>query len=265
MLKKILLVAGIGFAAFVVLKNTRMAGYAREEVSAVGEWIDSKVPTEKKIRALRKEVKALDKEIDKASDELAKEIVEVDYLSTDINRETARVAREEKKLRAAGEAISAATERVVHYGHLTVKVDEAKQLLADDVKRLTDSRQTISVMTETLASRERIKDVLQKQVEAIKMQKRELTAAIDRLEADFKRLQLQQIESKYQFDDTKLAAVKDSLKDLQKEIEIKRTKLKLAPARASESGAPANNLTVDEILAPLNGKPAVKPAGKATN
>ena len=81
-------------------------------------------------------------------------------------------------------------------------VDEAKQLLADDVKRLVDRKQTIDVMTETLAARERIKDVLQKQVEAIKVQKRELTVAIDRLEADFKRLQLQQIESKYQFDDT---------------------------------------------------------------
>ena len=70
-------------------------------------------PLEKKISALRKEVETLDKEIDKAGNELAKEIVEVDHLSNDITRETATVASEEKKIRAVGEAISAATEKVV--------------------------------------------------------------------------------------------------------------------------------------------------------
>ncbi len=94
---------------------------------------------------------------------------------------------------------------------------------------------------------------LQKSVESIKRQKRELTVAVDRLEAEYKRLQLQQIESKYQFDDTQLASVKQALKDLQKDIDIKRTKLKLAPTVASEAGAPANNLSVDDILSPLSG------------
>lgn len=252
MLRKLLIIAAIGVAAGFALKNTRMFGYAKEEVASVGDWINSKVPTERKIKQLRKEIGTLDREIDRASDELAKEIVEVDYLTTDIAREAMALANEEKKILAAGEMIRSATERV-NYGPYNVPVDEAKALLADDVKRLVSRKATLATMQETLAARERIKDALQKQVEGIKRQKRELAVAVDHLEADYKRLQLQQIESKYQFDDTKLAAVKQSLKELQKDIEVKRTKLKLAPTVASE-GAPVNGLSVDDILAPLEGK-----------
>ncbi|CAN5607053.1 hypothetical protein BH11PLA2_BH11PLA2_06450 [soil metagenome] len=251
MVKKLLLVAVIGAAAFAAIKGTRAGSYAREEVSAIGDWVDSKVPVEKKITALRKEINTLDKEIDKTSDELAKEIVEVDHLTRDISTEKVALAHEEKKVRAVGETISGATEKAVAYGSFMVNVDEAKQLLSDDVKRVVIRKQTLEAMQETLVSRERIKDALLKQVEGIKRQKRELAVAVDRLEADFKRLQLQQIESKYQFDDTKLAAVKQSLKDLQKDIDIKRAKLKLAPTVASD-GAPATGLNVEDILAPLN-------------
>lgn len=253
MFKKLLIVAVIGGAAVYALKHTRIGSYAKEEISSVGEWVDSKVPTEKKIKQLRKEIAALDKEVERAGNELAREIVEVDYLTTDISRETVALATEEKKVRALAEQIRAATENVA-YGRAVVPVNEAKQLLAGDVKRLQNRKETLGVMNETLVARERMKDALQKQVEAIKQQKRELTAAVDHLEADYKRLQLQQIESKYQFDDSKLASVKQQLKNLQKDIDIKRTKLNLAPTVASEStGAPATALSVDEIMAPLTG------------
>lgn len=251
MIKKLLIVAAIGVGACFALKNTSLFGYAKDEVSAVGDWIDSKVPVEKKIKQIRKEVSSLDKEIEKASNELAKEIVETEYLARDIDREQVAVAAEEKKVLAAGESIRSATERVA-YGRMTVLVSEAKQLLADDVRRISTRKNTLSSMKETLVSRERIKDALMKQVEAIKNQKRELTLAIEKLEAEVKSLELAQIESKYQFDDSKLAAVKLKLKDLQKEVDVRRTKLKLAPTMASDTGAPSNNLSVDDILAPLN-------------
>src|SRR5439155_12821260 len=133
----------------------------------------------------------------------------------DISREQVAVAMEEKKVVAAGETIRSATEKVVAYGRLALPVDEAKQYLADDVKRLVNRKETLATMQETLIARERIKESLLKSVESIKRQKRELAVAVDRLESEYKRLQLQQIESKYQFDDTQLASVKQSLKDLQ--------------------------------------------------
>ncbi len=101
MVKKLLIVAAIGVAACFALKGTRMFGYAREEVSALGDWVDSKVPADKKIKQLRREIGGLDKEIEKSSNELAKEIVEVDYLTNDISHEQVAIAhgREESRRR----------------------------------------------------------------------------------------------------------------------------------------------------------------------
>ena len=83
-------------------------------------------------------------------------------------------------------------------------------------------------------------------------QKRELGAQIDAVEAEYKALQLQQIESKYQTDDTKLARIKESLRTMRTKLDVEKEKLKLTPkvheAPASTTGA---EQSVDEILAPL--------------
>lgn len=252
MFKKILLVAAIGVGACFALKNTRAGAYLKGEVSDAMTWADSKIPAEKRVAMLRKDIKNLDKEVDKASSALAKEIVEVDYLTRDIEKETVAIAGEEKKVRAVAEAISAASDKFISYGRQNVSAAQAKQLLADDVKRIRTRKETLASMSQKLANRELIKDSIQKQVEALKNQKSELSMAVERLDADVKALQLAQMESKYQFDDTKLSKVKKDLAELQKEIDIKRTKLKIAPIIAGEAVAPSTGLTVEEILADLD-------------
>ena len=82
--------------------------------------------------------------------------------------------------------------------------------------------------------------------------KQDLAVSIDKLEAEYKTLQLQQIESKYQVDDTRLAQIKQTIRELQKDVDVKRQKLKMAPSIA-EDGAPVTALSVDDILAPLDG------------
>jgi chromosome segregation ATPase len=252
MCKKLLLVAVVGAIAFSFLKGTKFFSYAKSEVASVGEWVDSQIPTEKKIQQLRKEVKQLDKDIDKAQTALVAEIVDVERLAKDVAAMKGDVATEEKKVLAIGEKLKDATEKV-SYGRFTVSPDEAKNLLATDVKRVTARKNTLGSMEQTLNSRERIKDALQRQVEGLRRSKVELVVAIDKLEAEYKVLQYQQIESKYQVDDSRLAGVKQSLRDLQRDVDIQRTKLKMAPT-VLEEGAPASGLSVEEILAPLSGK-----------
>lgn len=252
MCKKLLMVAVVGAIAFAALKGTKAFNYAKSEVASVGEWVDSQIPTEKKIQQLRKEVKQLDKDIDKAQTALVSEIVDVERLAKDVANMKGEVATEEKKVLAIGAKLKDATEKV-SYGRFTVSPDEAKNLLASDVKRVSSRKNTVSSMEQTLNSRERIKDALQKQVEGLRRNKVELVVAIDKLEAEFKVLQYQQIESKFQTDDSRLAGVKQSLRDLQRDVDIQRQKLKMAPS-VMDDGAPASGLSVEEILAPLNEK-----------
>lgn len=252
MVKKLLLVAVVGAIAFSFLKGTKIFNYAKSEVASVGEWVESQIPTEKKIQQLRKEVKQLDKDIDKAQTALVAEIVDVERLAKDVTAMKGDVVAEEKKVLALGEKLKDATTKI-SYGRFTVSPDEAKNLLASDVKRVTARKNTLTSMEQTLNARERIKDALQKQVEGLRRSKLDLVVAIDKLEAEYKVLQYQQIESKYQVDDSRLSSVKQSLRDLQRDVDIQRTKLKMAPT-IMDDGAPASGLSVEEILSPLTKK-----------
>lgn len=249
MCKKLLIMAVVGALAFTALRGTKFFGYAKQEVAGAAEWLDSQVPTEKKIQQLRKDTKQLDREIDKAQNAYVAEIVDVERLAKDIAALKSEVTTDEAKVVAMGQKIKDAKEKVT-YGRFAVSQDEALQLLQSDTKRVVARKATLASMEQTLNARERIKDALQKQLDGLRRNKQELTVAIDKLEAEYKVLQYQQIESKYQADDTKLAAVKQSLRELQREVDIQRQKLKLAPT-VSDDGPPATGLSVDEILAPL--------------
>jgi chromosome segregation ATPase len=256
MFKKLLLVAVVGVVAVAALKGTRFFGYAKNEVEEISAWVEDRMPVEKKIAHLRKEVKGLEKDVDRVAGELAREIVAVRDTAADLERESVALADEEKKVRAMAEKLKDATHQVT-YGRETISIDLAKQRLSADVKRVVTRQKTVDTLRHTLAAREGIKDTLQKQMATLKTQKVALAAEIDALEAEYKDLQLKQMESRFQFDDTRLARIKESIRNLKNDIDVKKVKLELRPGVVEEpTGAPANGLSVDDILAPLNGKKA---------
>jgi len=71
------------------------------------------------------------------------------------------------------------------------------------------------------------------------------------LDALIKQVKVEQVESKYQNDGTKMARVKEDLAKLKKRIEVQREKLHLSKRWDRDS---VENKSVDEILADLDGK-----------
>lgn len=259
MLKKLFwigVIAGVAMVSVKAVKNTNISSAVRQEVAELRDWADSKVPVEKKIASLRKEVKFMDKDIEKAASELAREIVEVRELNREVLALRASVERQTKDVFARGEVIRDASEKVSSSKEngLTTSVNEAKELLKADVARLKDRQRSLESLEKTLATRERIKLSLENQLDTLKKKKLEVSASIDAAEAKFKDLQLQQMESKYQKDDTRLSKIKDSLRDLNKMLDIKAEELKLAPTVYEGSSLPASQQTIDDILAPVTGK-----------
>jgi hypothetical protein len=121
-------------------------------------------------------------------------------------------------------------------------------------------------MNATLATRIKIRDSLERQLETLKNQEKELVTAIDGLEAELNNLKLQQMESKYQTDDTRLAKIKEDMRKLKTRVDVEREKLKLLPAAMEPTPAPqTSNESLDDILAPLNGPTTTTPAAPKTN
>ena len=247
-------------AAVLVFKGTRLAGYAKEEIASLRSWVESKVPPEKQIAHLRKEVANLDKDIDAVKGKLAREIVECRYIKEDADKLRTRVDAEQARLIEVGDQIKAATEQV-KYGTRTVNAALAKEMLKTDVQRHMTSKKNLEGMEAGLASREKIKAILEAQLEELKAKKFELASAVDAAEVELKDLQLKQMESKYQFDNTRLAGIKESLRDLRMKLDVEREKLKLAPVgleNASPTTGTVSGDTVDDILAPLTTKTGSK-------
>lgn len=260
MIKKLLLVAVIGGLAFAALKGSKFAGFAKHEAAQIEDYFDSKVPVEKKISGLRKEVRSLDKDIDRVTRDLAAEIVNVRETSEELTGQRTALLEEQTKARALGDKIKAATQKV-SYGTVEISVDDAKVRLDADVRRVMARKTTVDTLTHTLTSRERIKEFLTRQKDELVRQKVTLTAQIDDLEAEYKSLQLAQMESKFQFDDTRLAKIKETLRDLKRSVDVKKEELKLKPTVTTEdgtTGVPANGLSVDDILARMDGKKSEK-------
>jgi DNA repair exonuclease SbcCD ATPase subunit len=258
MFKKLLVVGLIAGAAVLVLKGTKFFGYARQQIDSLQEQMEDRIPVEKKIAQMRKDVGALDKDIDAAKTDLARSIVEVRELTTQTADLRTALVSAERNLQARGETIrEASNANTVKVGTVFLSIPEAKDRLKRDVDLHLKSKSRLASMEKQLGHHERIKETLEKQLDGLVRQKQELKAAIDAVEAEYKELQLQQIESKYQQDDTRLAKIKEDLRKMKKNLDIKREKLNLtAPIEESRpiNSAPASTDSVDDILAPLTGK-----------
>lgn len=262
MLKKMILVAVIGGVAVAAFQGTKWASYVRQEIASLREDAESRIPPEREIARLRGELKLLDNDIMKVVNQLAKEKVEVTDLRKQVDDLRVSQSKNKELLNARAEAIKLAEAKVkageadvfVLFGDRRVALPAAKGELEDGVRIYSTNQRSLDAMTATLDSREKIKDGLEKQLEALKNQKAELATAIDALEAELTMLKLKQMESKYQTDNTRLAKIKEDMRSLQKKIAIEREKLKLMPG-VHEGTGEASGKSVDDIMAPLNGKP----------
>lgn len=252
MLKKILLVGAIIGVGVAAVKFTKFGGYARSEFSSLAEWVESKIPPEKEIARLRKEVSALDKDIKNVGALLAKETVDVKYMKEDAEKLRGQVATEKERLQVRAEAISDATEKVKLGGRM-VSPTEAKDALLADVQRAVGRKNSLAAMETSIAAKERVRESLERQLDELKKKKVEMAAEIDTVEAQFQMLKVQQMESKYQFDDSRLAGIKASLLELRKKHDMTVEELKLAPVVRGEESATAEKMSVDEIMEKLNG------------
>jgi chromosome segregation ATPase len=255
MLKKLVIVAAIGFVAVAAVKSTKIGSYIRSEMNALREEAEANIPPEKEIGRLRNEIKLLDKDLMTVVNQLAKERVEVAQLKEKADNLRAKQSQDKELLNTRAEAIKKATEKTteqVVFGDRKLSIASAKGELESGVRTYTINQKSLDSMDTTVATREKVKESLEKQLETLKNQKTDLAAAVDGLEAELTNLKLQQMESKYQTDDSRLAKIKEDIRALRTKMDIEREKLKLLPSTLEPSVTTYSSKSVDDIMAPLN-------------
>lgn len=256
MLKKVAIVGAAGLLTAAVLTQTNLGSYVRHQFDRADKYLESKVPPEEEVARIKSEVANLDKDIDAARSALADEIVEAKLLKRQVEERRTAVANSRAVVEARGKMMREASRGTpVKWDGREVSYDRAKELLLAKVKTHKALESDLKSHETMLAVRERTRDLAEQHLQALVTQKSELAAAVTELEADIKMAKIEQVESKYQNDGTRMAEVKESLARLKKRIEVQREKLALAK-QYDPSGV--ENKSVDEILAELDTK-AEKP------
>jgi len=255
MLKKLVVLAAVGFVAVSAVKATKIGSYIRSEIAALKEQAESNIPPEQEISRLRNEIKLLDKDLMTVVNQLAKEKVEVRDLKERADELRAKQSQDKELLQTRAEAIKKATEKAIEqvtFGDRKMTIMAAKAELEAGVRSYTTSQKTLDSIDATVSSREKVKESLEKQLGTLKNQKTDLAAAVDGLEAELTNLKLQQMESKYQTDDSRLSKIKEDIRALKTKMDIEREKLKLLPSALEPSATAYSSKSVDDIMAPLS-------------
>jgi peptidoglycan hydrolase CwlO-like protein len=143
MLKKMVVLAVIGFVAVAAIGGTKLGSFIRSEIRSARENAENNIPPEKEIGRLRNEIKLLDKDIMNVVNQLAKERVEVNQLKEKTDELAAKQSRDDEMLRARAKLIEKA-ETQVTIGNRTLSIPAAKAELADGVKRWKTNQESLN-------------------------------------------------------------------------------------------------------------------------
>jgi len=250
MLKKVFVVGAAGLLVAAVLTQTKVGNIAWGWMDRAERHLDSKIKPEDEIRRIKKEVSSLDKDVDKAKRNLAEEIVEVKYLNK--RTDELRVAVEtSRKAVEARRAVFAGDDKFVKWDGRTINVAAAKDRLASEVSAHRSLASELKAQEEMLSTHEQSKTLAEQHLQALVTEKAKLEAMVTDVEANIQRAKIEQVESKYQNDGSRMAQVKKDLAELQKKLDIQRETLKLSKKVSPKD---ADEKSVDEIFAGLDDK-----------
>ncbi|HJZ56151.1 MAG TPA: hypothetical protein VKE74_14380 [Gemmataceae bacterium] len=265
MIKKLIVVAVVGGLAVAAVSKSRIGSYLRTEWKCLREAAEEQIPPEKEIARLRDEVSRIDTDIKKVVKEQVKLEQERDELIAKkklleknlpgmrdrLNSRAAMVRSAEQQEKAGEKGVTLQFSP----DDRAVSVPAAKMKLEGWVQELAASEKELKVLDQKIDSLNRIIGKLEEKRLAMTRAKDELERSIDELQEELLALQIQQMESKYQTDDTRTAQIKESIAKLRKRMDLQRREL----AKLQGTGAEAATKSVDEIMAPVS-----KPDGLAT-
>lgn len=254
MFKKIAIVGAAGLLTAAVLTQTKVGGYLSHQFDRADKYLESQISPEEEVARIKIEVARLDKDIDRARGSVAEERVEAKLLKTRVAEKRTQVDTSRQTVEARGKMLREAGQvKTVKWGSQEVSYDRAKELLQNAVTSHKTLEKEFRSLETMLAVRERTRDLAEEHLQALVTQKADLEAAVTQLEADIKVAKIEQVQSKYQNDGTRLAEIKDSVAKLKKRIEVQRAKLELAK-QYDKTGV--ENKSVEEIMAELDAKDA---------
>ncbi len=219
MCKKLLLLGVVGLVGIGILRNTNIPSYLATAWKSGVDQLEESVDPQFELERIRYQLDGLDQDIAQAKDELASRIYQVRKLDQ-------QVVSLEEELYGAHLVLKDRASKVDEVGDAD-KQERAKRRLQSDVNKYNARMRELDAKRQELKVQKRIRDAVHEQLDALVSQQDQWKSEIAQLEAEWKLVQLEQIESDYQNDDSRLADIKQSVNRLKKRIEQDRIRINL--------------------------------------
>jgi chromosome segregation ATPase len=222
MFKKMAIAALAVVAGLFILNTTYFGSYAKTAWKKAKSAANHQVPLEFKIETLRNEIAQLIPDMRKNISALAEEIVAVDKLQREVTEVRANLGLQKDNLRAMKEALQTGDTRVDFRG-TNYPVDKLKTRLDREFNTCKQREKDLEVKEAMLEARRDKLAADRDQLEGMKSQKAQLELRVQQLDTELRTLRAVQTRSRVQFDDSRLARIKNELSHLEDQLKVERT------------------------------------------
>jgi hypothetical protein len=224
MLKKALIGTGIATALAVFVFGKDVFSYARTSASSVRDAVKSEVPIEFEIERARKVVENLMPDIRHCMHVTAEQQVDIEHLTADIARKEDELGRQKGQILALRTDLASGKE-TFQYASRKYTSDEVKRDLATRFERFKAAQEALARDKQILVAREKALQANQKKLDDMFVAKQNLEVQLEQLDAKLKTIQAAETVSELEIDDSQLSQAKTLIKQLNRELDVRQTKL----------------------------------------
>jgi hypothetical protein len=245
MLKKALIGTAIASALAVFVFGKDVFSYAKTSAKSVRNAAKSEVPIDFEIQRARDLVANLMPDIRHSMHVTAEQQVDIEHLTADIARKEDDLGRQKGQILALRNDLSGGGETFV-YASRTYTSDDVKRDLATRFERFKAAQEALARDKQILAARQKALEANQKKLDEMFVAKQNLEVQLEQLDAKLKTIQAAETVSELVIDDSRLSQAKSLIKQLNRELDVRETKL-------SNEGKFVNQIPVDAAEeAPVN-------------
>jgi len=263
LIKKAVMGTALGAGALYLVFGTSAPSYVKTAFHKVRDNAKGAVPVQFEIDRAREELANLEPAIHEGIAEWARERVEVATLEKEIAKTKENLAAEKTAMKTLRNAIDTGDYRLA--GSLTYTEDEVKS----DLARRLDSYKLNSKLIEskegTLKAKKQVLAAAKDKLDQMKTAKKALSTKIDGIEARLRMIETTQATREFNFDDTALARVKQTVADLDKRLDVLSLQAEME-GKYSTTGVPISLEPGRDVLKEVDaelGAPAKKASDKS--
>lgn len=210
----------------ILLNNTKLGSFASTAWTKVRTSANRQVPVEFEIDRIRNQIGQLMPDMKKNLTLIAEEMVAIDNLKKDIDDTRAKLDVKKQSILATTAELEKGSSFVSLSGRSQSR-EKVQDMLSKELASYKRCEAELKSREQLLEAKEKALDAARQQMAEMREQKRELEVQVAQLEAEVKTVRLAQSRCKVQLDDSRLAEIKNSLNELQNRLKIEKTAAEL--------------------------------------